>query len=299
MELFQKHFTTFGSENITVVASPFMSMMADHLKMNHNTLRRDECFHINNKYKNIIIDIYDGIIYPHKKKSDESYWFSHSIELLNPGGRLKARIPSYVLQKLGISNPKFSKRRNDTFKINVESIYIDNEYAIVELKKENPTGKTKVEYNSGEIIYLSSDKLVVLKKYNKTHYDYINNVTESSAFEFQATNTQRGSGKKQNFKQQFEMFCGNKWNKNQILIKRNGDPQIKVYKYNEVKNEESRTSRDVFYLESEKNVNAFINLFRNEKFIDFVNNMSYNNFGRISSLCKRLLFNKEILKFKF
>lgn len=295
---FKKHLIFPDTNDVCVVASPFVSMMADHLGLGYKTLRTDDSFTTQNKYKNIIIDIYEGIVYPKTKISHEHRWLIHVLGLLENGGRIKVRIPSHMIQKLCYTNSGsgFVKRKEIT-KINVKHIYIYGDYAIVDLLKEDVNGQTTIQYHTGESISVSSDNLVVLKKFVKNHYDYVLNVDYSTSFEFQATNGQRGYKIGQTFKQQFEHFCAKKWNKDHIVVKNNNGPYPKIYRYEDVN--DSPTTRDVFYLKNKKNVNIFIEKFKDKNFIDFINNISYNNFGGICSSYKRLIFNQKILNYNF
>lgn len=298
IEQFDNYLKIDGTSNVTVLASPFLSMIVEHKNLGYKTLRVDDSFNTEEKYDNIIIDIIDGIKYPKTKISHEHRWLIHAIGLLKEGGRLKARIPSYLLQKMASldSGGGFVKRK-EVRKYRVNNVYVDGKYSIVDLTCEEPTGFVNVKYNTGESIELPHNKLVILKRYVKNHYDYINSVDVSTTFEFQPTNGQRGYEIGQTFKQQFDHFCGQIWNKDHVIVKSNSGPYIKIQSYYEVNN--SPTSRDVFHLKSKKNVKLMINKFKDPNFIDFVANLSYDHFGSICSLYKRLLFNTKILDYKF
>jgi len=299
LDRFEKHLMYQNTDDITVLASPFVSFISDHKNYGYKTLRSEDSFITKEKYNNIIIDIVEGKVYPKSKISHAYRWFIHSISLLKNKGNLKVRVPSYIIPKLSsiASAGTGFINREEAKNINIHSIYIDGEYGILDLTKEKSKGITKVEYNTGECFDISSNKLVVLKRYVKSHYDYLSNVDESTSFEYQATNGQRGYEIGQTFKQQFKHFCADRWNKNCIVVKANNGPVVRIETYSEVN--DTPTSRDVFYLKNKHNVKIMRDKFQNVNFIDFVNNLSYDNFGSICTMYKKLLFNEKILTTEF
>ena len=299
LDQFEKHLTFKNTNDVTILASPFVSFMSSQKNYGYNTLRMDDSFVTDLKYDNIIIDIVEGKVYPKSKISHAYRWFIHSISLLKNKGNLKVRVPSYIIPKLSsiTSAGTGCVNREDAKNINIHSIYIDGEYAILDLTREKSNGTTTVEYNTGERFVLPSNKLVVLKRYVKSHYDYLSNVDDSTSFEYQATNGQRGYKIGQTFKQQFKHFCADRWNKNCIVVKANNGPSVSIETYNEVN--DTPTTRDVFYLKNKENVKIMRNKFKNANFVDFANNLSYDNFGSICTMYKKLLFNEKILTTEF
>lgn len=298
IEQFNDYLKIDHTNDVMVLASPFLSMIVAHQNLGYKTLRSQESFEIREKFDNIIIDIIDGFKYPKTKISHEHRWLIHAIGLLKDGGKLKARIPSYLLPKMSsLDSGNGYVKRKEVRKYKIESVYIDGKYSIIELTCKDTSGFVKVTYNTGESIELPHNKLVILKRYVKNHYDYINSVDTSTMFEFQPTNGQRGYEIGQTFREQFDHFCGTKWNKDHVVVKSNSSPYIKLQSYYEVNN--SPTTRDVFNLKSKKNVKLMINKFKDPNFIDFVSNLSYDHFGSICSLYKRFLFNKKILEYNF
>lgn len=299
LDQFEKYLTFENTNNVTILASPFVSFMSDHKNYGYKTLRAEDSFTTNQKYNNIVIDIVDGKPYPKSKISHSYRWLIHAISLLKKKGNLKVRVPSYIIPKLSSissSGEDFIKRK-ESRNINIHEIYIDGEYAMLNLTLEKSKGNTKIQYNTGESFELPSNRLVVLKRYVKSHYDYLSSVDYSTSFEYQATNGQRGYDTGQTFKQQFKHFCEDRWDKNCVIIKSNNGPYIRIESYDEVN--DTPTTRDVFFVKNEENVKIMKDKFQNVKFIDFVNNLSYDNFGSICTIYKKLLFNEKILTTEF
>ena len=298
LDQFEKHLKFDNKSDVTVVASPFVSFISDHKQYGYNTLREEESFITKNKRNNIIIDIVDGKIYPKSKISHSYRWFVHAVSLLKKGGDMKVRMPSNIIPKLSSSSSGTGFIKSNTLdNINVHHIYIDGEYCMVHLTKQKSKGSTVVEYNTGEKLTIPSNKLVVLNRYVKSHYDYLSTVDDSTSFEYQATNGQRGYNIGQTFKQQFEHFCGKRWNKDCVVVKSNGGRPCSIETYEEVN--DTPTTRDVFYLKNKNNVKIIKRKFENPNFVDFANNLSYNHFGSLCTMYKKLLFNEKILTVDF
>jgi len=298
IEQFEKHLKFDNKSDVTVLASPFISFICDYKNYGYKTLRSEESFITKEKYNNIIIDIVDGKVFPKSKISHSYRWLDHTITLLKKGGELKVRMPSNIIPKLSsVSSGNGFVKRNTFEEINIHNIYIDGEYCMLHLTKEKSKGNTIVEYNTGERLVMDSNRLIVLKRYFKSHYDYLSTVDNNTSFEYQATNGQRGYKNQQTFKQQFAHFCEEKWNKDCVIVKSNGAPYVRVETYDEVN--DTPTTRDVFYLKNNQNVQIIKNKFENPKFIDFVNNLCYDNFGSICTMYKKLLFNEKILTTEF
>lgn len=289
IDQFEKHLKFDNKSDVTVLASPFVSFICDNKQYGYKTLRAEDSFVSKEKCHNIIIDIVEGKIYPKSKISHSYRWFEHTLSLLKKGGELKVRMPSYIIPKLS--------SKNVLDNVNVHHIYIDGEYCMVHLSKQKSKDSTIVEYNTGEKLTIPSNRLVVLKRYVKSHYDYLSNVDDSTSFEYQATNGQRGYKIGQTFKQQFDHFCGNRWNTDCVLVKSNGGPSVCVETYEEVN--DTPTTRDVFYLKNKENVQIIKNKFDNAKFVEFVNNLCYDHFGSLCTMYKKLLFNEKILTAEF
>lgn len=298
IDQFEKHLKFDNKRDVTVLASPFVSFFCEYKNYGYKTLRSEDSFLTKEKCNNIIIDIVDGKIYPKSKISHSYRWLEHTVSLLKKGGELKVRMPSNIIPKLSsTSSGNGFINRNAFDKINIHSIYIDGEYCMVHLTKEKSKGNTIVEYNTGERLEMPSNKLVVLKRYVKSHYDYLSNVDDSTSFEYQATNGQRGYKIGQTFKQQFAHFCEDRWRRDCVIVKSNGGPYVRVETYEEVN--DTPTTRDVFYLKNKENVRIIKNKFDNAKFVDFVNNLCYDHFGSLCTMYKKLLFNEKILTAEF
>lgn len=159
-ELFQQNFEI---DNDTLIVSPAAAACADKLGYDFTYNRQSD-----EQYQTVIADVVEGERFFDAKQSHAYRWFKLALNCVKDGGKLFAKIPSYLCMKL---------RNHKGF--NVKTVTILDDTTFVSLVKEDEYNGTVVKYPNKEII-VNIYEQYILSSYDEKHLNILNGEPISS-----------------------------------------------------------------------------------------------------------------------